>query len=306
VDRRRFLAGLLPAVSLGYPRSAATRTPAARLEVVPLGEKLWLITGAGGHVTVLQTSAGVLLIDGGVANHSAALLQQVRQLTGARTVHSLFNTHWHHDQIGCNAPLAATGTRIIAHENTRLWLTTEVESAWEQRRYPPLPRLALPNRTFYSTETFRFGDEQLDAGYLPQAHTDGDIYVYLRNRNVLVGGDVLSKGAFPIIDYATNGWIGGLLAATQTLAELGNAETKYVPGHGPLLSLEDVRAEQAMLATMRTRLANLLTQGMSAREMVAAAPAQDFTAQWGDATLFVANAWPGLVQRARELGVSIV
>jgi len=40
--------------------------------------------------------------------------------------------------------------------------------------------------------------------------------------------------------------------------------------------------------------------------MLAAAPTRDFDAKWGDPTLFISNAWPGLVQRARELGVSIV
>jgi hypothetical protein len=40
--------------------------------------------------------------------------------------------------------------------------------------------------------------------------------------------------------------------------------------------------------------------------MIAATPARDFEAKWGDPSLFIANAWPGLVYRARELGVSIV
>jgi hypothetical protein len=40
--------------------------------------------------------------------------------------------------------------------------------------------------------------------------------------------------------------------------------------------------------------------------MLHAAPTSEFDAKWGDPTLFISNAWPGLVQRARELGVSIV
>jgi hypothetical protein len=45
---------------------------------------------------------------------------------------------------------------------------------------------------------------------------------------------------------------------------------------------------------------------MSVQDMLAAAPSREFDARWGDPTLFIANAWPGLVNRARELGVNIV
>jgi hypothetical protein len=45
---------------------------------------------------------------------------------------------------------------------------------------------------------------------------------------------------------------------------------------------------------------------MSVPDMLTAAPTRDFDAHWGDPTLFISNAWPGLAARARELGVNIV
>jgi hypothetical protein len=61
-----------------------------------------------------------------------------------------------------------------------------------------------------------------------------------------------------------------------------------------------------MLSDMKLKLSKLLAQGMSAQDMIAAAPTREYDAKWGDPKLFIANAWPGLVWRARELGVSIV
>jgi hypothetical protein len=109
-----------------------------------------------------------------------------------------------------------------------------------------------------------------------------------------------------VIDYCTNGWVGGMLNATQSLLDLSNDSTRIVPGLGAVMSRADLKEENAMLATMKTRLAKLLAQGMSAQDMIDAAPTREFDAKWGDPKLFIANAWPGLVQRARELGVSIV
>jgi glyoxylase-like metal-dependent hydrolase (beta-lactamase superfamily II) len=301
--RRDFLAAV-PATWLAGATAADAR--AAALTVTPLGERLWQIGGAGGNVTVFDSPAGVLLVDGGAKEHSKALLAEVRRLTGESRVQTLFNTHWHHDQTGANEVLGRAGTRIIAHENTRLWLTTDVESKWEGRTWQPLPKIALPTETFYTNGALDFGGEHIDYGYLPQAHTDGDLYVFFRQANVLIAADIVSVGAFPIIDYITNGWIGGVGDAVQTLLDLSNAETKIIAGRGAPVTRVQLEAELKMLATMRQRLSRLMAQGKSAQEMIAARPAEDLQAEWGDPALFIANSYPGMSQRSGQLGVSIV
>jgi glyoxylase-like metal-dependent hydrolase (beta-lactamase superfamily II) len=307
VNRRLFLSAVVPAASasLVLPHWVAAADKTA-LTVTDLNDRIFVISGGGGNVTVFNSSEGVLLVDGGSPERSADVLKLVKKKTGASKVHTLFNTHWHWDQTGSNETLGKAGTRIIAHENTRLWLTTDVNSKWQNRIFKPLPKQAQPNQTIYANATLQFGGEQIDYGYLPQAHTDGDIYVFFKNANVLVASDIVSSGSYPVIDYCTNGWIGGLANATQTLLTLSNDSTRIVAGLGPALTRADLDAENSMLAAMKTRFAKLLAQGMSVQDMLAAAPTREFDAKWGDPTLFISNAWPGLVQRARELGVSIV
>jgi cyclase len=309
--RRSVLRGLAATMVAGVATTSvralgATRDASEALSVDELTSQLLLIRGGGGNVVVFNSPAGVLLVDGGSPERSGEVLKLIRQRTGHSKVDVLFNTHWHWDHTGSNRALGPSGTRIIAHENTRLWLGTEIRSKWEQRVYPPLPEKARPHEGFYTTGSLEFGGEHIDYGYLPQAHTDGDIYVFLRNANVLVAGDVVSAGAYPVIDYCTNGWIGGLTNATQTLMGLADAQTRIVPGSGGVLTRADLEQEHAMLATLKQRLAQLLAQGASVADMLAATPTKEFDPQWGDPKLFISNAWPGLVARARELGVSIV
>lgn len=315
MDRRHFL-GAMPAAALAAAMPFSTARPAdagsaagaaeAAPVITPLAERMWLISGLGGNVTVLDANEGVLLVDGGSPAHSARLLREVERLTGKRGVHTLFNTHWHHDQTGSNEVLGRSGTRIIAHEYTRLWLTTDVEVKWEGRTYPPLPKHAWPNQTFYTTGSLDFGGETIEYGHLGQAHTDGDIYVFFRNANVLVAGDVVAVGRFPVPDPASNGWIGGLVAAVAKLDELADGGTRVVPGLGAPQPKSHVGAEAKMLDTLRERLARLLAQGLSATEMIEARPAAEFEAEWGDPALLIRNSYPGLAHRARELGMSIV
>jgi glyoxylase-like metal-dependent hydrolase (beta-lactamase superfamily II) len=253
------------------------------------------------NVVVVNGPDGAFMIDAGPPEGSTELLGAVNRIAPAPSVRGLFNTHWHLDHTGCNDQIGRTGTRIIAHTNTKLWMDTEIVQEWQQRTYKPRAAAALPTETFYKSGTVSFGRERMDYGHLPMAHTDGDIYVFLRTANVLVAGDVVSQ-SYPILDYSTGGWIGGLTDATKALLDLANADTRIVPGSGPVLTRADLQAQHAMLTEVRARLVVLLKKGMSARDMIAAGPTKEFDQKWGNPNLFIANAYKGLWGHVRELG----
>ena len=92
-----------------------------------------------------------MLVDGASAGGSDALLKAVAGLPGGRPVKTIFNTHWHPEQTGSNETLGKAGTTIIAHENTRLWMTTDVIWPWNGRRFKRAAKIAQPNKTFYTT-----------------------------------------------------------------------------------------------------------------------------------------------------------
>jgi glyoxylase-like metal-dependent hydrolase (beta-lactamase superfamily II) len=171
----------------------------------PLGEGISLITGGGGNVLAFRGTDGLLLVDGGAAAQSAEVLRIALKETGSKKLHTLFNTHWHPDQTGLNARAGKEGVQIIAHENTRLWLTRKVTTDWLPAGYGPLPAKSLPNKSFYTKESLEFGGETFDYGHLGQAHTDGDLYVHLRKANLLVAGGVVSAAGWPVMDWRTDG-----------------------------------------------------------------------------------------------------
>jgi glyoxylase-like metal-dependent hydrolase (beta-lactamase superfamily II) len=267
-----------------------------------LTDNFSLITGSGSNVLILTGPDGVLMVDGGPAERSADLLRVVAEQSKGRPVQALFNTDWHWAHTGSNETLGKAGAKIIAHENTKLWLGAEVFVEWENRTYKPRPPAALPNQTFYTTGKMTFGKERIEYGYMLQAHTDGDIYVFFPGPNILVAGDVLSVGSYPILDYSTGGWITGLVDANAALLKLANAETRIVPGNGPVQTRADLQAQHDMCVTLKDRILKLMRQGMGPEDMIAAAPTKDFDAKWGDPKLFLSNAYRGLWGHVRELG----
>src|ERR1043165_7808864 len=96
-SRRDFLRDSAQAVSaaalLGLPAIAAAATK-TRIEVQDVNG-LALITGGGGNVVALSSPEGALLVDGGLAAHSSAVLKAVPSATGSKRVVKLINTHWH-------------------------------------------------------------------------------------------------------------------------------------------------------------------------------------------------------------------
>jgi cyclase len=306
-DRRVFLktvVGGAAGLSLSglVPQGALARGKATPITTTPLSDSLTLISGAGSNVVALTGPEGVLLVDGGEAERSGELLKVINKLSDKRRVHTLFNTHWHWDHTGSNERLAKAGAKIIAHEYTKLWLGADFYVDWQDRQYKPRPAAALPTQTFYKSGELMFGDEKVEYGHLFQAHTDGDIYVYFRNQNVLVAGDVVSVGSYPVLDYSTGGWLGGIVEATKRLAELTNDSTKIIPGTGPVQTRADLQAEAEMLATMKDRLIGLMKKGIGTDDLLANPPTKEFDAKWGDPSLFLTNAFRGLWGHVRELG----
>jgi glyoxylase-like metal-dependent hydrolase (beta-lactamase superfamily II) len=284
-------------VVLGAPArrlaAAPAQAPPDLPGVVRLNDDLFVVSLPGeANVLVHVDAEGVVLVDGASAAGAGALAAAVGRLAGGRPVHTLFNTHWHPEQTGSNERLGTAGRRIIAHENTRLWLTTDVTWPWNGRRFARFAKVAQPNTTFYTTGSLESG---VRYGYIPDAaHTDGDLYVYFPAQNVLAVGDAVCGEGWPTVDWATGGWIGGIVGGLQRLQTLANEETRIVPGRGAVLRLADLKAQAEMYGTIYDRLTQLLNSGRSPVEAVAARPTQEFDARMGQPDEFVRRAFESL------------
>jgi cyclase len=272
----------------GSPQAVSENTGTQKLS-----DDLYVVRMPGEANVVAQTDAkGVLLVDGGSAGGSDALMKVVSGLPGGGPVHTIFNTHWHPEQTGSNERLGKSGAVIISHENTRLWLTQNIVWPWNGQRFAKLPKVAQPNKTIYDTGKL---DSGVRFGYIPDAaHTDGDLYVYFPKQNVLAVGDAVSGQGWPIVDWWTGGWVGGIVGGLQRLQTLVNADTRIVPARGPLLSLADLKTQYEMFGTIQERLTTLLNRGRGPNEAVADRPTKEFDAQMGNPDEFVRRAFESL------------
>ena len=270
-----------------------------KLSIEAMRGGLSLISGAGGNVVLLGTPDGAVQVDSGASERAQDLAKLVTERLGPAPPRVLFNTHWHLDHTGGNEAVAPTGTPIVAHENTRLWMSTKFYVEWEDRYYQRRPKAAWPNKTFFSSDPqplfVDVGKSRVEYAHLPEAHTDGDIYVRFPEQNVIVAGGTVTAGRYPVLDYITGGWIGGLADATKKLIAMCDADTLVVPDAGPVQRRADLEAQKEMLETVRQRIEAIALQGRGVQDMISEGITKEFDTRYaGDSKLFISNAYEGL------------
>ena len=230
MNRRVILKGALGGVAgltlAPFARYGFSQQSPASPSIVPVEDGFVMLTGAGGNVLVRTSSAGQVLVDSGAAEFTDAVLRSLGELPGAGRVETVFNTHWHLEQVGGNLALGQSGATIIAHEKTRAHLATDYYLRDEDRYEKALPAEAHPTETFLAGGETLAGDERVEYGHLLEAHTDGDIYVFFRDANVLAVGDALSPLRDPVLDWFGGGWLGGRADAQEKLLEVSDEETQ--------------------------------------------------------------------------------
>ncbi|MDQ2639394.1 MAG: MBL fold metallo-hydrolase [Pseudomonadota bacterium] len=283
--------------------SPAVHAAGAGLAAERLADNVLWIRGAGANLLALRDASGLVFIDGGLKTHADAVLKLAGGQLGNGRPHTLINTHWHAAHTGLNEKLGKAGATLIAHEQTRLWLSTTVRYKPDDPPIRPLPKFAQPNKTTWTEGELTVGDETLRYGLLPQAHTDGDLYVKLVKANVLVTGGVVAGNGWPVPDWVTGGAITGLANGYRTLVAQCDDATRVVTAHGDrLFTKADLQAELEMMTRLSSELSRMMRAGFGPVDMLAAEPAKDYAARMGDPTQFLVESfkslWPRLAPDA--------
>jgi cyclase len=295
-SRRQFLSAsaaalgtsLLPDYLSGAPQAAP------RISSTDLGS-LKLIQGAGCNVVAMHGEDGALMIDGGLRANADALLKVVREATGNSRVHTLINTHWHPEQTGANEAVGKDGGVIIAHEKTKLYLSSTVSSVTFEGRLAPLPESARPNKTTRSDGSLMFAGHPVEYSYLPAAHTDGDLFVHFPDMNVLVAGGVVSGEEWPIVDYINGAWLGGRVRAIERLAEIVKPDTRVIPANGRMITGRDiVRQRDIYRELFQTMIADM-NKGFGPEDAAKQNALSKYSAEFGDASAFLYGAYRSML-----------
>ena len=200
---------------------------------------------AGGNIGVSVGEDGILIVDDQYAPLADKIQAALKGVTD-KPVRFVLNTHFHGDHVGGNKYFGQHAT-IIAHDNVRTRMASGNPDPDPDKHRDPAPKVALPIITFNNTATVHINGEDIRAVHFPHGHTDGDAVVWFTQSNVIHMGDDFFNGVFPFIDVDSGGSVKGLMKNLEEIIPQLNAQTKIIPGHGPLGTVDDLKKFLAML-----------------------------------------------------------
>ena len=258
------------------------------IKTTDLGDKLYMLEGQGGNITVAVAKDGIIMVDG----EYAALHDKIKAAIATVSnlpIKYLINTHFHGDHTGGNEPFARDGAIVVAEVNVKKRLATGTTNGLTGEKTPAAPQDALPAKTYTGNFKLRLQGRVADLKHAPNAHTDGDTYVWFKTANVLSTGDTFTNGRYPNIDFANGGNIKGMIAATGAYLKLANDKSRIVPGHGPIADKAALTQYRTMLVTAHDRMEKLVKESKSEDQVVAAKPFADLDAKWAPTELASTN-----------------
>lgn len=261
---------------------STVRPPFDQVEIttIELDNRVYMFQGEGANMTIAVSDEGVIMVD----TEFAELNQKIKDAIAAITdlpIRYLIITHFHRDHTGGNAGFARDGAIIVAHENVKTVLETGSLNGLTGNVVPPAPAEALPRITFDDAATIYLQGHTAHLMHGSNWHTDGDTQVYFPEADILATGDIVSFGLYPNIDVSYGGNIDGMIEGVEALLQIANDDTKIVPGHGPLGDKPMMSEYRQMLVDARDRIAQLIADGLTEDEAVAAQPNADYDAALG-------------------------
>src|SRR5436190_18707704 len=211
------------------------KTAVAGMRVLKVRDNVYMISGAGGNVTVLTFAQGVLVVDTGSAANAEKVLAVIKELSDKPVVH-IINTNADGDHVGGNEKLAVSGRRIprdIVQADSSGGgegpMVIAREEVLARMSAPPEPQKPAPFRA-WPTDVYHFptkklsahlrGGEAIQLIHAPAAHSDGDSLVWFRHADLILAGDIFTTTAYPVIDVARGGTINGEIEALNAILDL--------------------------------------------------------------------------------------
>jgi glyoxylase-like metal-dependent hydrolase (beta-lactamase superfamily II) len=255
---------MAPAAPMSAGDRAAQNQQAQNIQQIK--PNLYVVTGAGGNVTVRVTPKGIVLVDtknAGDANYNQlmALIHGVSE----QPVKLVIDSHHHGDHSGNNGRFMAAGAQVIGHSAIAAHMAVPAAAGREQG--------VPPNAPYSGRRTIvRLGDTKTVVYHFASGHTDDDSVVYFPDFKTVATGD-LFVNVTPLVDYGGGGTLLGTQKAITETLKL-DFDT-VVPGHGLPVQRQQVAKYKTDLDNLVSRLTLLIRAGVPKDELMTRVKSDD-------------------------------
>jgi glyoxylase-like metal-dependent hydrolase (beta-lactamase superfamily II) len=247
------------------------------IKTTKLADDFYTLEGQGGTISVLTGPDGILLVDSQFAPLTEKLVAAIKKISD-KPIRFLVNTHVHGDHTGGNENFAKLGATLFSRDQLRARLA-HPSPAPDGTPGKPAPAVALPVVTYDDPVTLHLDGEDVLLLPIRKAHTDGDTLVSFPNHNILAVGDYFRSTGYPVVDLNNGGSLAGILDGLKATIDRADANTRIIPGHGPITDRNGLIAQRDLILAVRDKVAALVAKNKPIEEVIAAKPTEDFDAR---------------------------
>ncbi|MFT5206374.1 MAG: glyoxylase-like metal-dependent hydrolase (beta-lactamase superfamily II) [Candidatus Omnitrophota bacterium] len=240
------------------------------------------------------------------------LIEEIKKVTDKPISHAI-NTHYHWDHTNGNIFFKKMGAEVIASELTKDFMINRRERQKEfllgrgfEIAYDPL----LPTTTFNNEMEIDLGDMPLRLFFAGRAESDDATAVHVPKENVVIAGDTVMTGSFPIFGQPV--WDEGLEGTGQwlkTIETIQKLNPKHIiPGHGPLAYTPQVNALIKIQNYFIDEVRGLLQKGYELDAIISSMEANmpkwisKIPVVWGNPRYAILRIWRSLTMESGDPG----
>jgi glyoxylase-like metal-dependent hydrolase (beta-lactamase superfamily II) len=244
---------------VGYCFYAAYLRP----DHIELAPGVQAVTAGGGNSLIIKDGNDVLVVDTKFPPASDWMKKWLAKNVD-KPVTMVVDTHYHYDhtQGNTNYPDA----KIYAYKSVP-GLMRANDPAWWNEHPGGVPKA---ENLVDGTATLKVGAQDVVLTFPGNAHTHGDLWVYLRrgDKEIVATGDLVFHTYYPFMDLKPGGIdIPGLINAIRTIAgKYPNAA--FLPGHGPVATAADLNRYADYLQALSDSVARARASGLTEDQAV--------------------------------------
>ncbi|MEP6731802.1 MAG: MBL fold metallo-hydrolase [bacterium] len=279
----------------------------------------WVVFNGGGNVLVIADPSGAIVIDSKELGMGQSLHDEIVARHGR--IAAVVITHHHEDHSGGYG--AFTNVRGIAHGSALPRIRAKAARVIERARREPaqladgilkslnsdfdVPRTTeservvsqeiasfaaaapdgmVPAESLTDRSELRIGETVLELAHAGPAHTDNDIIVRDRRRNLLHAGDLLFHRMHPFIDVSAGGNTPGWQRALDDVGTKCDGNTTVIAGHGAIGRRAALDEQRDYFSRLRDTVERARREGRTREEILKlpndAFPAYGFADGWSE------------------------
>lgn len=274
---------------------------AQEISAKKISDDVLVVSGAGGNITAVKTSDGLLVVDTFISPATAKEAKRlIEQNFPGQPVRYVINTHYHWDhtfgnQVFSNAliiahinnsdrvrkdyaeraaEIASSGDRIKeleAHLSQHAGRDTE-EAKKTAEELERLKRTRENYGDFVLTPApmsldggarLEHGGKTFRISHFGPGHTDGDVVILVVEDRVLIMGDLLFNHLFPYIDVNGGADIKNWIATMQKLIAKSDKYEKVISGHGEVGTVQALEDMKSQLKDLWAAVADARKRGLT-------------------------------------------